>query len=98
LEAHLKGDVMPNREFFARLEPEFSEHAVSARESASRQADVERLITKAEYECYQVRRELAAVMAGIAVSVPDAGAVAVALAGADEAILRDAVDEPARAA
>ena len=89
---------MPNREFFARLEPEFAEHAGSARESASRQADVERLITKAEYECYQVRRELAAVMAGIVVPVPDAGAVAVALAAVEKANPHVAVREPAQAA
>jgi hypothetical protein len=89
---------MPNSEFFARLEPEFAEHAGCARESASRQADVERIITKAEYECYQVRRELAAVMAGIVVAVPDAGAVAVALAAAEAASPRDAVHEPAQAA
>jgi hypothetical protein len=90
-----QGDVMPGQEFFARLEPEFSEHAGFARETADRHADVERIITKAEYECYQVRRELAAVMAGITVPVPDAGAVATALA-ASEPLPRAAA--PAQAA
>ena len=45
------------------MAPEFAQHAGSARESASRQADLERLIAKAEYECYQLRRELVGVMA-----------------------------------
>jgi hypothetical protein len=54
----LWGDQMPGQEFFARMGPAFSEHAGSAHENAERQADVERLISKAEYECVQLRREL----------------------------------------
>lgn len=49
---------MPGRDFFARMAPAFSEHAGSAQENAERQASVERLISKAEYECVRLRREL----------------------------------------
>lgn len=55
---------MPGKDFFARMGPEFAQQAGSARENADRQADVERLIAKAEYDCIQLRRELSAVMAG----------------------------------
>jgi hypothetical protein len=54
---------MPGQEFFARMGPAFSEHAGSAQENAERQADVERLISKAEYECVQLRRELKGLVA-----------------------------------
>jgi hypothetical protein len=54
---------MPGKEFFARMGPQFAEHAGTARENMQRQADVERLIAKAEYECVQVRRELAELLA-----------------------------------
>jgi hypothetical protein len=56
---------MPGKEFMARMAPEFAQHVGSARENASRQAAVERLIAKAEYEYFQVRRDLRAVL-GIA--------------------------------
>ncbi len=54
---------MPGKEFFARMGPQFAQQAGIARENAQRQADVERLIAKAEYECIQVRRELAGLLA-----------------------------------
>jgi hypothetical protein len=56
---------MPGKDFMARMAPEFAQHVGSARENASRQAAVERLIAKAEYEYFQVRRDLMAVL-GIA--------------------------------
>jgi hypothetical protein len=56
---------MPGKEFMARMAPEFAQHVGSARENASRQAAVERLIAKAEYEYFQVRRDLMTVL-GIA--------------------------------
>jgi len=49
---------MPGRDFFARMTPDFAQHAGSAKENAERQASVERLLSKAEYECVQLRREL----------------------------------------
>lgn len=61
---------MPGKEFFARMAPEFAQHAGSARESETRQGELERLIATAEYECYQLRRELVGVMGGIAVVTP----------------------------
>lgn len=54
---------MPGRDFFVRMASAFAEHAGSARENADRQASVERLISKAEYECVQVRRELEGLVA-----------------------------------
>lgn len=85
---------MPSREFFARMRPEFAAQAGFARDSEGRQADVARLLAKAEYECYQLRRELTGHMEGVTVPVPAAGQVALALA-ADEPT---AGAEPARAA
>lgn len=58
---------MPGKEFFARMAPQFAEHAGSARDTESRQTDVKRLIAKAEYECCQVRRELTGLIPGISV-------------------------------
>ena len=52
------GGGMPEKMFFARLAPEFALHEESARETAGKHDDVKRLITSAEYACYQVRREL----------------------------------------
>jgi hypothetical protein len=49
---------MEGTEFFERMGPRFAEQAGGARANAERQADVERLITRAEYECLQMRREL----------------------------------------
>jgi hypothetical protein len=43
--------------------PQFAEHESSARENAARQANVQRLVTKAEYEFGQMRRELAGLIA-----------------------------------
>ncbi len=54
---------MPGKEFFERMGPQFAEHAGTARANVERQADVERLIAKAEYECLQMRRELAGLLA-----------------------------------
>ncbi len=50
---------MPEQEFFERIGPQFAEHAEMVRTNVERQADVELLIDKAEYECQQLRRELA---------------------------------------
>lgn len=49
---------MPGTEFFARMGAQFAEQAGTARENAQRQAEVERLLARAEYEYYQMRREL----------------------------------------
>ncbi|HEY7669847.1 MAG TPA: hypothetical protein VH852_04335 [Hyphomicrobium sp.] len=49
-------------DFFARMGLEFTEHVVSARENAARQAEVERLVAKAEYEYGKLRRELAGLL------------------------------------
>jgi hypothetical protein len=53
---------MPGKDFMARMAPEFAQHVGSARENASRQAAVERLIAKAEYEYFQVCRDLRTVL------------------------------------
>lgn len=53
---------MPGKEFLARMAPEFAQHAGSAHENAKLQAEVERLIARAEYEFCQVRRQLVAVL------------------------------------
>ena len=49
---------MEGTEFFARMGPQFAEQAGIARANAERQADVERMICKAEYEYLQMCREL----------------------------------------
>jgi hypothetical protein len=49
---------MPAQDFFARMRPEFVEQEGSARVNAERQAQVERLIGKAEYEFGKMRRDL----------------------------------------
>ncbi len=49
---------MAGTEFFERMGPQFAEQAGGARANAQRQVDVERLISKAEYEYLQMRREL----------------------------------------
>ena len=53
---------MPAPDFFARMRPEFIEQQGSARVNAERQAQVERLIGKAEYEFGQMRRDLGALL------------------------------------
>ncbi len=67
---------MPGRDFFARMQPEFAQQVGAARHTAERQADVELLIGKAEYEYRQVRRELAGLVEeAVPATVPaDAGA------------------------
>lgn len=88
---------MPDNDFFARMAPEFADFADFARESAGRQAESERLIAKAEYECYQLRRELVGLMAGIGIASPDrreAGADV----GADETAAFERDHQPAEAA
>lgn len=50
---------MPGHEFFERLLPRFALQS----DAADRQADAERLIARAEYECVQMRRELMAAFA-----------------------------------
>ena len=54
---------MPAQDFFARMRPEFVEQEGSARVNAERQAQVERLIGKAEYEFGKMRRDLGALLA-----------------------------------
>jgi hypothetical protein len=56
---------MQRAAFFARMAPEFARQASAARENAGRQADVARLLGKAEYEFDQMCRELSPLMAGI---------------------------------
>jgi len=53
---------MADTEFFERMGPLFAEQAGTARANAQRQADVERLLAKAEYEYGQMRRELAGLL------------------------------------
>jgi hypothetical protein len=45
--------------------PQFAEHLGSAQANAERQASVERLVAKAEYECLQLRRELVGLVEGV---------------------------------
>jgi hypothetical protein len=54
---------MPGHEFFERLIARFALQAGAAKRNADRQADAERLISRAEYECVQMRRELSAAFA-----------------------------------
>jgi hypothetical protein len=49
---------MEGTDFFERMGPQFAEQAGTARANAKRQADVERMISKAEYEYLQMCREL----------------------------------------
>lgn len=49
---------MPGHEFFERFLPRIALQSGAAKKTADRQADAERLITRAEYECVQMRREL----------------------------------------
>ena len=54
---------MPGHEFFERLLPRFALQSGAAKKTADRQSDAERLISKAEYECVQMRRDLLAAFA-----------------------------------
>jgi hypothetical protein len=54
---------MPAHDFFERLLPRFALQAGEAKKTADRQASAERLISKAEYECVQMRRDLVAAFA-----------------------------------
>jgi hypothetical protein len=49
---------MPGHKFFERLLPRFALQSGAEKKTADRQADAERLIARAEYECVQMRREL----------------------------------------
>ena len=53
---------MAAHDLFARFVPEFARHVGSAKDNADRQANAERLLSKAEYEFYQLRRDLVGVM------------------------------------
>jgi hypothetical protein len=53
---------MPAQDFFARMRPEFVEQRGAARANAERQAQVERLIGKADYEFGKMRRDLGALL------------------------------------
>jgi hypothetical protein len=54
---------MPGDEFFERLNARFALQAGMARHAVGRQEHVELLISRAEYECRQMRRELDAAFA-----------------------------------
>ena len=49
---------MSEPDFFARYTSEFAQQLGSSQENADRQVAAERLVSKAEYELYQLRREL----------------------------------------
>ena len=53
---------MPAPAFFARYTSEFARQLGSAQENADRQVSAQRLLAKAEYELYQLRRELSDVI------------------------------------
>ena len=78
---------MPAQDFFARMRPEFIEQQGSARVNAERQAQVERLIGKAEYEFGNMRRDLGALLPLAAVPHDETAPVS-----------SDAVPEPAETA
>jgi len=54
---------MPGDEFFERQNTRFALQAGVARRAVGRQAHAELLISKAEYECQQLRRDLDAALA-----------------------------------
>ena len=54
---------MPGDDFFERQNARFALQAGRARHAVGRQEHVELLITKAEYECLQMRRDLDAAFA-----------------------------------
>jgi hypothetical protein len=54
---------MPAQDFFTRLMPRFALQVGEAKKTVDRQANAERLISKAEYECVQMRRDLVAAFA-----------------------------------
>jgi hypothetical protein len=66
---------MPTEDFFARMRPEFIEQQGSARANAERQAQVERLIGKADYEFGKMRRDLGGLLPLAAASPLGADAV-----------------------
>ena len=49
---------MDAEDFFARLLPQFAHRASSVEYAKQQQAEADRLIAKAEYEFYDVQREL----------------------------------------
>jgi hypothetical protein len=53
---------MPAPAFFARYTSEFARQLGSSQENADRQVSAQRLLAKAEYELYQLRRELSDVI------------------------------------
>jgi hypothetical protein len=75
-------------EFFERMGPLFAAQVGEARENAQRQADVERLLARAEYEYGQMRRELAGLL-------PDEAAPRITGA-AEPSILGDEADTAPR--
>jgi len=54
---------MPGHEFFARLLPRFALQARAAKTAEDRQTNAKLLISKAEHECMQMRRDLMAAFA-----------------------------------
>ncbi len=57
------GEDMPAHEFFERLTSRFALQAGAAKRNLERQAKTELLISRAEYECQQMRRDLSAAFA-----------------------------------
>jgi hypothetical protein len=68
---------MPAQDFFARMRPEFIEQQGSARVNAQRQAQVESLIGKAEYEFGKMRRDLGALLPLAAVPYDETAPVSI---------------------
>ncbi|HUJ36240.1 MAG TPA: hypothetical protein VLW88_01010 [Hyphomicrobium sp.] len=54
---------MPGHEFFERQQARFALQADAAKRNVDRQARTEVLISRAEYECQQMRRDLSAAFA-----------------------------------
>lgn len=54
---------MPGQEFFERQQARFALQADAAKRNVDRQAKTEVLISRAEYECQQMRRDLSAAFA-----------------------------------
>ena len=54
---------MPGHEFFERQQARFALQANAAKRNVDRQVKTEVLISRAEYECQQMRRDLSAAFA-----------------------------------
>ncbi len=76
---------MSESDFFARYTSEFAEQLGSSQENADRQVAAERLVAKAEYELYQLRRELVDFIGGAETPAAEAKAEAEEVAPTPEA-------------